>query len=310
MIKTKNLTKKFGNYTAVDNVNFEIHTGEIVGLLGPNGAGKTTTMRMLAGYLVPDGGEIEINGKSFEEAEFELKNSIGYMPENNPIYKEMLVRELLELTLELNHIPKKDWKENIDYVLKATGIVDKYYLPIDELSKGYKQRVGIAQALINKPNILILDEPTEGLDPNQRNEIRNLVKEVGEKKTVIISTHVMQEVEAMCNRIIIINEGKIIADGSIEDIRNKVKGDKTITIEVNANDLKRHFEKLNFIEKISEEKSNKHTTYKLKVKTEEDEDKMFSEITKLLFKNNTIIYKLEMSEQKLEDIFYKLTTHN
>lgn len=307
MIKTTNLTKKFGNYTAVDNVSLEIRTGEIVGLLGPNGAGKTTTMRMLAGYLVPDAGEILINGKSFDQAEFELKNNIGYMPENNPIYKEMLVKELLELTLKLNHIPKSKWKENIDYVLKATAIVDKYYLPIDELSKGYKQRVGIAQALINKPNILILDEPTEGLDPNQRNEIRNLVKDVGEKKTVIISTHVMQEVEAMCNRIIIINEGKIIADGSIDDIRRKVKGDKTVTIEASSNDLKKHFEKLNFIEKIKEEKTNKHTTYKLKLNNEVDEEKMFNEISKIIFKNNTVIYKLEMSEQKLEDIFYKLT---
>jgi ABC-2 type transport system ATP-binding protein len=307
MIKTTHLTKKFGDYTAVDDLNIEIHTGEIVGLLGPNGAGKTTTMRMLAGYLIPDQGKVEVNNLSFEEAEFEIKNKIGYMPENNPIYKEMLVKELLELTLRLNHIDKKDWKERIDYALQATDITDKYYRPIEELSKGYRQRVGIAQALINKPNILILDEPTEGLDPNQRAEIRNLVKEVGEKKTVIISTHVMQEVEAMCNRIIIINEGKTIADGSLNDIKAMVKGERIINIEVRGDNLKSQFEKLNFVTSVKESKNAKKSNIVLKLNNETEEEKIFSEISRVLLKSNAIIYKLEKSERKLEDIFYELT---
>lgn len=307
MIKTTHLTKKFGDYTAVDDLNIEIHTGEIVGLLGPNGAGKTTTMRMLAGYLIPDEGKVEVNNLSFEEAEFEIKNKIGYMAENNPVYKEMLVKELLELTLKLNHIPKTQWKDRIDYALEATDITDKFYRPIDELSKGYRQRVGIAQALINKPNILILDEPTEGLDPNQRAEIRNLVKEVGEQKTVIISTHVMQEVEAMCNRIIIINNGKIIADGSLKDIKAKVKGERIINIEVKAENLKPQFEKLNYITNVKETKADKKNNIILKINNEVEDEKVFSEISKILIKSNAVIYKLEKSEQKLEDIFYELT---
>jgi ABC-2 type transport system ATP-binding protein len=310
MIKTKNLTKKFGNYTAVDSINIEIHSGEVVGLLGPNGAGKTTTMRMLAGYLLPDSGTIEINDNTFEQAEFQLKKDIGYMPENNPIFKEMLVKELLELTLKLNHIPKKHWKEHIDYALKATDIVDKYYLPIEELSKGYKQRVGIAQALINKPSILILDEPTEGLDPNQRTEIRNLVKNVGQKKTVIISTHVMQEVEAMCTRIIIINEGKIIADGNLEDIKKMVQGDKILSLVLNSGDMKKTLQSLKFIQSIETEKNGKLTSYKLIIDKEYDDEKVYNEINKLLFKHGAIIHQFEQSEQKLEDIFHKLTTQN
>lgn len=307
MIKVTNLTKKFGDFKAVDDINFEIEKGTIVGFLGPNGAGKTTTMRMLSGFTNPNTGEIEIGGKNFNESELELKSKIGYMPENNPIYKDMLVKELLDLTLKLNNVPKGDYKDSIDYALKAVHIKDKYYRPISELSKGYKQRVGLAQALINKPEILILDEPTEGLDPNQRAEIRNLVKEVGKERTVILSTHVMQEVEAMCNRIIILNEGKIIADGNKKEVLAMKDGNSRIKIEVKGEGVK---DKMNALDnvKVAKFKQKKKTSQMIvEIVETEDFDKVYEKISKEIFKNKWIIHRFEPVQNTLEEIFYQLT---
>ncbi|MBD3362215.1 ATP-binding cassette domain-containing protein [Candidatus Dojkabacteria bacterium] len=306
MIKVKNLTKKFKQTVAVDDISFEIKQGEIVGVLGPNGAGKTTTLRILAGYLYPDKGQITMQDQNFLKNDNELKLDIGYMPENNPIYKNMLVKDLLLLTLNLNNIPKDKHKERIDYVLNAVDIKDKYYRPISELSKGYKQRVGLAQALINDPNILILDEPTEGLDPNQRAEIRSLIKDVGKKRTAIISTHVMQEVEAMCNRIIIIHKGKIIADGKKEEIlKMKEEGDR-IKLDIEGKGIKKAIQKIDHINVLQSKTKKGRTKMEIEL-LKEAEDKVYEDISKLIAKNKWVLYRLEPMQNTLEEIFYKLT---
>ena len=218
MIKVKNLTKKFDDLEVLKELNFEIGGNEIVGLLGPNGAGKTTTMRILMGFLPIEKGEIEIFNKNINNQKhaLEIKKQTGYLPENNPLYSEMLVYEYLQMICELKKISNK--KQEIKNVVEKTGITSVYYRPISELSKGFKQRVGLAASILGDPKILILDEPTEGLDPNQRIEIKNLIKNLGKDKTVIISSHVLSEVENTCDRIIIIHEGKIVKDQKISEI--------------------------------------------------------------------------------------------
>ncbi len=230
MIKLSKITKTYGKVNAVDNLSLEIETSEIVALLGPNGAGKSTTMKIISGFLVADEGKVEIDNKDLKDNLIESQRIIGYMPENNPLYKEMLVRDAIQFSLELHGVKRSLWKERIDYVVQSTGIENVYYRPISQLSKGYKQRVGLDQVLVHDPKILILDEPTEGLDPNQRLEIRNLIKSLGKERTVLISTHVMQEVEAMCTRVVIINKGKVVYDESIEKTsRDLIK--RKITLE-------------------------------------------------------------------------------
>jgi ABC-2 type transport system ATP-binding protein len=305
MIQVKNLTKKFGNFVAVDNIDFTIDKGDIVGFLGPNGAGKTTTMRMLAGYMTPDEGSISFDGKDLFENEYSIKKKIGYMPENNPLYKDLMVFENLDLTMKLLDVPKTQRKERMSYIVEATGIADKFYKTVSELSKGYKQRVGLAVALISQPEFLILDEPTEGLDPNQRTSIRKLIKELGKERTVIVSTHVMQEVEAMCNKIMIINEGKLIANGTKNEIMNLVEVSHTIKLEIKGKSIESDLKKLTCVSNIESktEKEKNHITITLKDNSEE----VYEQISKLIAKNECTIYKLETVQNTLEEVFYSLT---
>jgi len=216
LVKLNQTVKTFGGLRAVDDVSFSIDRGEVVGFLGPNGAGKTTTMRLITAILEPDSGSVEVSGVPVGENSLEVKRKIGYLPESNPLYTDMLVSEYLEYVGRLRDLPPVERRTGIDYAVGQTALQDVFYRPIDELSKGYRQRVGLAQAILSQPDILILDEPTEGLDPNQRVEIRRLITELGQEHTVILSTHVMQEVQATCNRIIIINRGRIIADGAAD----------------------------------------------------------------------------------------------
>lgn len=211
------LTKKFGEQTALSQVNIEIGNSEIIGLLGPNGAGKSTLMKSIVGALKIDEGQILFNGKDITETDIESKKNIGFLPENNPLYQEMYVKEYLNFVADLHKIPKK----RIDEVIALVGIVPEKSKKISQLSKGYKQRVGLAQAILHSPDLLILDEPTNGLDPNQIIEIRNVIKEIGKEKTVILSTHIMQEVEALCSRVILIHQGKIMQDSPIEEFKGK-----------------------------------------------------------------------------------------
>ena len=212
-----NLTKKFGEQIALNTINIEINNNEIIGLLGPNGAGKSTLMKSIVGALKNDQGAILFDGKDIRENEIAVKKKMGFLPENNPLYREMYVKEYLNFVAELHQISK----ERIDEVIDLVGITPEKSKKISQLSKGYQQRVGLAQAILHSPDLLILDEPTNGLDPNQIIEIRNVIKQIGKEKTVILSTHIMQEVEALCTRVILIHEGNIIQDTNIEDFKGK-----------------------------------------------------------------------------------------
>ena len=309
MLTVKIITKTFGNTTAVDALSFEVNPGEIVGLLGPNGAGKTTTMRVISGFLAPDGGTTNLNNISVLKNPTKAQKLIGYLPENNPLYKEMLVSEFLNTSLELKgiHTGKRD---ALDFIVDAVGIKDVYYHPIKELSKGYKQRVGLAQALLNKPQLLILDEPTEGLDPNQRAEIRKLIKELSEERTVIISTHVLQEVEALCSRVIIINKGKKVADGGVSELASNLKEKKQplfIRIEGrNAQSVENKLKKTETIEKVAVETIEGNILQaKLFSKSPAPLQPKISELAKT---NNWIIWELSEDKTNLESVFKELTT--
>ena len=212
-----NLTKKFGEQTALNNINIEINNNEIIGLLGPNGAGKSTLMKSIVGSLKIEDGQILFNGQDIREDDVVTKKNIGFLPENNPLYNEMYVKEYLHFVADIHQISK----QRIDEVIELIGITPEKSKRISQLSKGYQQRVGLAQAILHSPDLLILDEPTNGLDPNQIIEIRNVIKEIGKEKTVIFSTHIMQEVEALCSRVILIHQGNIIQDSSIADFKGK-----------------------------------------------------------------------------------------
>lgn len=212
-----NLTKKFGDQTALSSINIEINNNEIIGLLGPNGAGKSTLMKSIVGALKIDEGQIIFNGKDIRENEIEAKKNIGFLPENNPLYGEMYVKEYLSFVADIHQVSK----QRIEEVIELVGITPEKSKKISQLSKGYQQRVGLAQGILHAPDLLILDEPTNGLDPNQIIEIRNVIKEIGKEKTVILSTHIMQEVEALCSRVILIHQGNIIQDSNIEEFKGK-----------------------------------------------------------------------------------------
>lgn len=238
LVQLQDVVKSFGEVRAVDGVSFSIGRGEVVGFLGPNGAGKTTTMRLITQGLEADEGTIEVDGRSISDQPIEARRRIGYLPESNPLYGEMLVREFLEYVGRLRGLAGADLAARIGRAVEQTGIGDMYNRPIGHLSKGYRQRTGLAQAILAEPDLLILDEPTEGLDPNQRAEIRNLITHLGTERTVLLSTHVMQEVRATCDRLLIIHRGRIIADGTVKELlaggAGSVGGGMRVRVELEA----------------------------------------------------------------------------
>lgn len=303
MIQVDKISKSFGSIKAVDDLSFQIKEGEIVGLLGPNGAGKTTTMRLVTGYLSPDRGTITVNTTNVAVDPLEVQKTIGYLPENNPLYKDMLVYELLDFIAALRNLRGKEKKEGIDFAVDATKIGDVFFRPIGELSKGYKQRVGMATALLHRPNILILDEPTEGLDPNQRTEMRSLIKQLSKHHTIVISTHVMQEVEAVCNRILIINRGKLVADGTPDTLRKKQKGGLVASIE--GVGVLTALEKMAAVAAVEKLKSDgKRVDVRLISKPK---SKIQPELTKLAGEKKWTIWSMNEERQHLEDVFAELT---
>lgn len=306
MIKIDHLTKSFGSVKAVDNLSLEIKKGEIVGFLGPNGAGKTTTMRLLTGFLFPDEGTVSIDDIPVGERAIDAQKLIGYLPENNPIYKDMLVSEFLNLSADLKGIPKEKRRSSFDFAIKAVAIGDVFYRPIGELSKGYKQRVGMAAALLQEPQILIMDEPTEGLDPNQRGEIRALIKNLAKDRTIIMSTHVMQEAQAVCNRLIIINKGKLIADGTSEELSQAARKERILLLEVEGEGIELALRNLAGVEHVDIEPVE-NRRHRAKLITNQSIE-LRPEISKLARDKNWIIWKLTEEEHKLEDIFHKLTS--
>jgi ABC-2 type transport system ATP-binding protein len=300
-IVVQGVTKYFGVQKALDNISFEVRTGEIVGFLGPNGAGKSTMMKIITGFIPASSGNVTVNGIGVESDNSEVKKQIGYLPENNPLYPEMYIREYLGFVASVykNGIPIK---KQTDSIIELTGLGPEQNKKIGSLSKGYRQRVGLAQALIHNPSVLILDEATTGLDPNQIVEIRNLIKEAGKEKTVMISTHIMQEVEAICDRVIIIDKGIIVADEMKSNIYSKIKQKKQI-IQVEFN-TETAVSALEEIENVMSVKNVRNNVWLIEAEDEED-------IRPLLFnfavKNHLTVLSLNKQESNLEDVFRQLT---
>ena len=231
-IHVNGITKTYGQQNAVDNLSFQVNTGEVLGFLGPNGAGKTTTMKAITGYLTTNKGDISVGGVSVNENPDEVKKYIGYLPEQNPLYQDMPIIDYLNFVARLQGVEKSDVEARVTEMIQVCGLKTEKHKKIRELSKGYKQRVGLAQAMIHDPEVLILDEPTTGLDPNQIVEIRELIKRIGREKTVILSSHILAEVEATCDRILIINNGKIVANGTAEELRSQAQGNELLRVQI------------------------------------------------------------------------------
>ncbi len=296
-ITVNNLTKNYGAQKAVDDISFTVNKGEIVGFLGPNGAGKSTTMKIITGYLTASTGSTTVCGIAVTENSNETKKKIGYLPEANPLYYDMYVREYLDFVTNIHTVKNK--KEKIEEVIKTVGLTVEANKKIGQLSKGYKQRVGLAAALIHDPEVLILDEPTTGLDPNQIIEIRELIKKLGADKTVLFSSHILQEVQAICDRVIIINQGKIVADDLLENLLGK-KHFNELRLEIKEEVHSAVFEGIQHIKQLNS------TTWLFKTDDADALRRMLMEIS--LNKNLNIISLQSESAGSLEDIFRTLTT--
>jgi ABC-2 type transport system ATP-binding protein len=308
-ISVSNLTKKYQTQRAVDNITFEVKTGEVLGFLGPNGAGKTTTMKIITGFIAPSDGDARVNDISVLEEPEKIKPLIGYLPESNPLYQDMPVLEYLRFIAELQNVPKNKVDDRIAQMVKVCGLNVEKHKKIGELSKGYKQRVGLAQALIHDPEILILDEPTTGLDPNQIVEIRNLIREIGREKTVILSTHILPEVEATCDRILIINDGKIVADGTSESLRKQAQGQEVLRVGISeADDKNRVIASLQDLSTVGMVDPVSENNFTFIVNSKDDASSKKS-IFEMCVKNNWVLSELTPIETKLEDIFRELTTN-
>ncbi|MCB9248851.1 MAG: ATP-binding cassette domain-containing protein [Ignavibacteriales bacterium] len=308
-VSVTNLTKKYQTQRAVDNISFEVKTGEVLGFLGPNGAGKTTTMKIITGFMAPSDGDAKVNGVSVLENPEQVKRSIGYLPESNPLYQDMPLLEYLYFIAELQNVPKNKIQGRIAQMVKVCGLNVEKHKKIGELSKGYKQRVGLAQAMIHDPEILILDEPTTGLDPNQIVEIRNLIREIGREKTVILSTHILPEVEATCDRILIINDGKIVADGTSESLRKQAQGQEVLKVGISEADSKdKVIEQLQSLSTVGLVDPVKDGNFTFVINSKDDASSKKS-IFEMCVKNNWILSELTPIETKLEDIFRELTTN-
>ncbi len=305
MIKVENIDKIYGRFKAVDNVSFHIGKGEIVGLLGPNGAGKTTIMKILTGYHYPTHGNAILNGHSIYDDLLKVKEVTGYLPEMAPLYDDLTVMEYLDFMADIRKVPKSRKKQEIDRVIQECGLSPVVYRSIGKLSKGYRQRTGLAQAIVHSPDILIMDEPTTGLDPNQIIEIRKLICDIGREKTVILSTHILQEVEAVCNRVLILNHGKIVAEGSPDQIREQVQKDDRFTIEVaGAADVQSLKDLDPVADIISVKTSDGKTEIKIAARKGTDAGAL---IFDWAVKNGYRLSALVPEQTSLEDIFRKLT---
>lgn len=308
-IKVSNLTKYYGNSLAVDNISFEVNKGEILGFLGPNGAGKSTTMKIITTYLPPTSGSVEFDGLDVEEDSLAIRRKFGYLPEQNPLYTDMLVTDYLDYVAALDGVPANNIKEKREEMVRVCGLESMRDKVIGELSKGFRQRVGLAQAMINNPEVLILDEPTSGLDPNQIIEIRNLIKKLGKQKTVILSTHILSEVQATCNRVIIINKGKIVADGSPEELQSKSKGQSVVTLEVknnvDKNTLTAQLKSIRAVDKVEFSKET-DDSYIFNIYGTRGAD-LREVISKKVTELNATLLSMQAKQTSLEDIFRDLT---
>lgn len=307
MIEVKNITKKYGKFTAVDNLNFKVEDHEIMGFLGPNGAGKSTTMNMITGYIEPTKGKIIVNGYDISKTPKKAKRQIGYMPESVPLYNDLTVREFIKYMADLKNVKRSEKKAEIEKVLEETGTKSVENKLIKNISRGYKQRVSMAGALIGNPDILILDEPTVGLDPKQITEIRNLIKKLGKTHTIILSSHILSEVSQICNKVIIINKGKILAIDTPENLEKQTQSENNIiiTVEDSKNKMKTIKEIIPEINEIKLIKDNNDGTKQYLITSEKEVDlrkKIFEELPK----QEITIFELKQTETTLEDAFLKL----
>ncbi len=299
-IKTSNLTKIYGTQKALDNVSFHVNSGEIVGLVGPNGAGKSTIMKIICCFIPQSSGDASVCGYDVMEQSLEVRKKVGYLPENNPLYLDMYVREYLSFVADLYKLGKKS-KSRVDEMISIVGLEPEQKKKIGALSKGYRQRVGLAQALIHEPEVLVLDEPTSGLDPNQIVEIRNLISRLGKEKTVLFSTHIMQEVEAICDRVIIINKGKIITDELSEDLYKNTSASQIIIVEFDAAITEAALKAVSGIAKVKRMEGN---IYEVEAKSDKD---IRADIFQFAVNNNLKVLSMQKSGQSLEEIFQTLT---
>jgi ABC-2 type transport system ATP-binding protein len=308
MISLRNLTKYYGPTLAVDDISFDVEKGAVVGFLGPNGAGKTTTVRIITGYLAATSGSVLVDNLNIELDSLEIRKKIGYLPENSPIYLDMNV---LEYIMFMQEMRREDGISNgikIDRVIEICGLGDVLQKSNGELSKGYRQRVGLAQALIHDPEILILDEPTAGLDPNQIIEIRNLIRNLGTEKTIILCSHILPEVEATCNRVLIISRGKIVADGSPIELQASFEGKGLLTLQVknNHNTFAEKIISIPGIERIISSKSVADNLVEMNIETVKGADPR-EDVFRLCMENNSVLMEMKREETSLEDIFRELT---
>ena len=299
-ISVKNVTKKYGNQNALDNISFEISKGEIVGFLGPNGAGKSTSMKIITCFIPQTHGKVKVCGLDVNDEPIKVKRKVGYLPEHNPLYLDMYVKEYLLFLARLHKVKKK--KERVAEMIKSVGLEMEQHKKIGALSKGYRQRVGLAQAMLHNPEVLILDEPTSGLDPNQLVEIRELIKTFGKDKTILLSTHIMQEVEAICDRIIIINDGRIVADEKASEIKSKVVKKQVVKVEFDTSISK---SKLTSISGVTSAKEVSNKIWILESKTDKDIRK---EISKFAQTNSILVLTMQKEDETLENVFKELTS--
>lgn len=298
-VKVNQLTKVYGQQIAVDAISFEARPGEVLGFLGPNGAGKSTTMKMLTCFISPTSGSATICGRDIESESIEARRLIGYLPENNPLYKDLFVREYLQFVARLHKVP--DVQKRIAEMIELTGLERECHKRIGALSKGYRQRVGLAQAMLHDPQVLILDEPTSGLDPNQLAEIRALIKQLGKEKTLIFSTHIMQEVQAICDRVIIINRGKMVADDPIDQLQQRIKGEAVVTVEFKEQVKKELLAKIPGVKKV--ESAGVHR-WKLHTLLESD---IRADIFRFAEQHQFTLLEMHREDLSIEEVFRKLT---
>ncbi len=308
MIEVEHLTKRYGPTLAVSDVSFKVGKGEILGFLGPNGAGKTTTMRVITGYLPPSEGRVRVGGYDVAEEPLAAKRVTGYLPETPPVYPDMTVAEYLTFVAKIKGVVRRDVKTRVDEVSEQVALTDVQHRPIGKLSKGYRQRVGLAQALIHKPEVLILDEPTAGLDPKQIIETRELIKSLAGQHTVVLSTHILPEASKTCQRVVVINTGKIVAAGTPDELTRRLQGFETVLITIEgpaaeAMDKLQRVAGVNFVE--PRESTDGHVTFE--VHTEKGRD-LRAELARAIVESRWGLLELKTSGLSLEDIFLKLTT--
>tara|TARA_B100000700_G_C15055008_1_gene862318 strand:- start:4133 stop:5071 length:939 start_codon:yes stop_codon:yes gene_type:complete len=310
LIELNNITKYYGNFPAVTDISFKIDKGEIVGLLGPNGAGKSTTMKMITGYIPPTSGELSIDNYDIVQQSIEARKKIGYLPETVPLYTDMTVYSYIEFMGKLRGISSKTIKNKVNNVIEICKLGDYRSSLISKLSKGYRQRVGIAQAIIHEPEVLILDEPTIGIDPNQVVETRQLIKNLSGEHTLVLSSHILPEVSTICERVLIINEGEIAASDTIENLSSLVSGTSKIEIDIigSPQSVQNEIEKIDGVKAIDlwvKKSANEFTTFSIETDISKD---IRSEISKTIIKNDWELLRLESIGMSLEDIFLKITT--